>query len=247
MSTPPPPELAALLHRLEPVEGWLSDDQAQRLWERARALPAGATVVEIGSYRGRSAIVLASAAPSATVVAIDPHAGNDREPIVVHGSADDGEADHQAFLANVAAAGVEVRHVRKFSHDAVDDVGSIDLLYIDGAHGVGPARRDLLDWTAKVPDGGTVLVHDAFSSIGVTLALLTTTFFGPRLRYVGRSRSLVELRCQPLSGPQRAANALRQAAQLPWFARNVVIKALIVARLAPVARLLGHRGSTWPF
>ena len=28
-----------------------------------------------------------------------------------------------------------------------------------------------------------------------------------------------------------ASNALRQAAQLPWFAKNVVIKALIASKL----------------
>ena len=44
------------------VEGWLTPAQATRLWERAAALTVPARVVEIGSYRGRSAIVLAMAA-----------------------------------------------------------------------------------------------------------------------------------------------------------------------------------------
>lgn len=245
------PDFDAVLRRLEGVEGWLSDDQARRLWDRASELPAEATVVEIGSYRGRSTIVLASAAPpNATVVAIDPHGGNDRAPIVVHGTAEEGEADHRAFLANLAAAGVgdRVRHLRRFSFDAVDALpDGIDLLYIDGAHGFRAARDDIRSWTPKVRPGGTVLIHDAFSSIGVTLALVATSFVGSGLRYVGRSRSMVELRREPLTPAQRVANLGRQAAQLPWFARNVVIKALIVARLAPLTRLLGHRGSVWPY
>lgn len=244
-------EFEAVLRRLERVEGWLSDDQARRLWDRARSLPPDARVVEIGSYRGRSTIVLATAAPtSATVVAIDPHGGNDRAPIVVHGTVEEGEADHRAFLENLEAAGVSerVRHLRRFSFDAVDEVADgIDLLYIDGAHGFRAARDDIRSWTPKVRAGGTVLIHDAFSSIGVTLALMTTSFFGPGLRYVGRSRSMVELRCEPLTIGHRARNLARQVAQLPWFARNVVIKVLILARLAPVARLLGHRGSVWPY
>ncbi|MGK2950399.1 MAG: class I SAM-dependent methyltransferase [Acidimicrobiales bacterium] len=252
MATPSvAPDFDAVLRRLEGVEGWLSDDQARRLWDRARELRAEASVVEIGSYRGRSTIVLATAAPpEATVVAIDPHGGNDRAPIVVHGTVEEGEADHQAFLDNLAAAGVSerVRHLRRFSFDAVDAVpDGIDLLYIDGAHGFRAARDDIRSWTPKVRRGGTVLIHDAFSSIGVTLALLTTSFVGSGLRYVGRSRSMVELRCEPLTAGQRAGNLVRQMAQLPWFARNVVIKALIVAHLAPVARLLGHRGSVWPY
>ena len=50
-----------------------------------------------------------------------------------------------------------------------------------------------------------------------------------------------------LSFSERPANAGRQAAQLPWFARNVVIKALIVAHLGRFTRYLGHREPTWPF
>ena len=86
-----------------------------------------------------------------------------------------GDADHDAFHANLAAAGVadRVRHVRKFSADAHGDVpGRSSLLYVDGAHRFGPARADLAGWGGRVAPGGTMLVHDAFSSIGVTLALL---------------------------------------------------------------------------
>ena len=51
----------------------------------------------------------------------------------------------------------------------------------------------------------------------------------------------------PMRGVTRIANALRQGAQLPWFVRNVVVKAALLARLRPLARLLGHRGSDWPY
>jgi predicted O-methyltransferase YrrM len=55
----------------------MTDAQARMLWDAAAALGAPARIVEIGSYRGRSAIVLARAAPEGVeVIAIDPHAGN---------------------------------------------------------------------------------------------------------------------------------------------------------------------------
>ena len=64
-----------------PIEGWLTEAQAQRLWESARRVPAGGLVVEIGSFRGRSAVVMASALEDGgRLVAIDPHAGGDRGP-----------------------------------------------------------------------------------------------------------------------------------------------------------------------
>jgi hypothetical protein len=110
------------------------------------------------------------------------------------------------------------------------------VLYVDGAHRFGPARDDIRDWGARVRPGGRMLIHDSFSSIGVTLALLATVVFGSDWTYVGRDGSLTEYaRVRP---PARPANAARQLAQLPWFARNVVLKVLIVARL---------RRGPWPY
>jgi predicted O-methyltransferase YrrM len=243
----------AALAAVEDVEGWLSAGQARVLWDRARAVPPGGRIVEIGTYRGRSAIVLARAAPrDAAVVAIDPHAGHDRGPRQIHGSAGEGEADNAAFRANLERAGVAdvVRHVRRPSLEALADVdGELDLVYVDGAHRLGPARADLARWGARVRPGGTLLVHDAFSSIGVTLALLTTLVPGGRFVYRGRVRSLAEYRrvgarLRPL---ERARNAGRQLGELPWFARNVLVKVALVLHARPLARLLGHRSGEWPY
>ena len=181
-----------------------------------------------------------AAADGVEVVAIDPHAGNDRGPREIHGTAAEGEADHEAFLANLAAGGVadRVRHVRLPSQDALGAVaGEVDLLYVDGAHRYGPARADLDRWGARVRPGGTMLVHDAFSSVGVTLALLRGCLLSRSLRYVGRDGSLAEYRREPGG----IGSALRQLAQLPWFARNLVLKALIVLRLRR-----GPWPSAWP-
>jgi predicted O-methyltransferase YrrM len=242
---------ATTLAAASELEGRMTPAQGERLWDSAAAVAPGGAIVEIGSYRGKSAVVMASAAaPGVTVTAIDPHAGNDRGPQQIHGTADDGQSDHDVFVANLQAAGVtdRVRHVRAFSHDALDDVaGTVDLLYIDGAHRVLPARDDIVRWGARVAPGGTLLIHDSFSSIGVTLALLTTLIPGRRFRYLGRDGSLTRYRREDLTGAEWPANAGRQLLELPWFARNVLIKVLLVARLGSVARKLGHDGETWPY
>ena len=236
------------------VEGWLSPDQAERLAARAAVLPAGATIVEIGSFRGRSTIVLARAAPpDARVVAIDPHAGGDRGPQEIAADAARGEADHAAFVANLRRAGVadRVRHVRRPSQSALGEVfGGIDLLYVDGAHRFRPALRDVARWGARVRPGGTMLVHDAFSSVGVTLAIMVRLMAGGEFAYAGRSRSLAEYRRlpEPLGARARLANAAAQFAQLPWFARNVAIKLALVSGRGGLAVALGHRrGDPWPY
>jgi glycosyltransferase involved in cell wall biosynthesis len=236
---------------LEAVEGWLTDAQALRLWERAHPLEPGARIVEIGSYRGRSAIVLARAAPPGVeLTAIDPHAGNDRGPRQLRGSSEEGEEDLRVFRENLARAGVaeRVRHVRRPSESALGDVeGAVDLLYVDGAHRYSRALHDLVEWGGRVRPGGRLLVHDAFSSVGVTLAIARALLLGGRFHYEGRTGSLADYRRTDLVGLQRVPNALRQLAQLPWFARNLVVKALLVARLRPLARALGHRSGPWPY
>ena len=230
------------------VEGWLTTAQGRRLFERARE---SRRIAEIGSYRGRSAILMALAAPEgAELTAIDPHAGSDRGPREIHGSVAAGDEDFQAFLRNVERAGVagRIRHVRRFSHDALAEVdGQLDLLYVDGAHRYRPARDDLRDWGAKVGPGGSMLVHDAFSALGLTLAMIRLLVPGREFRYLGRSGSLAEYRREPLGGTARLTNAARQLAELPWFARNLLVKLALVLRLRPVARLLGHRSGPWPY
>jgi Methyltransferase domain len=242
-------EFEAVLASVEGVEGWLSDGQARVLWDRARELTPPGMIVEIGSYRGRSAIVLASAAAEGIeVVAIDPHAGNDRAPQDIHGTTSEGEADNLAFRENLERTGLAgaIRHVRRPSQDALGEVsGTVGLLYVDGAHRFAPAGADLVDWGARVAPGGTMIVHDAFSSVGVTLALARHLFLSRRWRYLGRERTLAQYRREALTAGERARNALRQIAELPWFARNLLVKAALVAHLKPVARLLGS--SEWPY
>jgi predicted O-methyltransferase YrrM len=232
------------LAQVSNVQGWMSPDQAERLYRAAAGTRAGDQIVEIGSFQGRSTIVLASAAPAEVpVVAIDPHAGNDRGPQEIEGYVAEAEGDHEIFNRNLAEAGVadHVRHVRAFSDAAHREVqGDIAVLYIDGAHRYAPARNDIRDWGARVAPGGTMLIHDSFSSVGVTLAIARQLVWGTRFRYVGRSRSLTEFRADLDGTPKSAAlNALKLATQVPWFVKNLFIKVLITAKLGG--------GREWPY
>jgi predicted O-methyltransferase YrrM len=223
------------------VEGWMTEGQGRALFEAAATCPPGGRIVEIGSFQGRSTIVLALGAPaSVEIVAVDPHAGNDRGPQEIEGFAAEAADDNARFEANLAAAGVRERvtHLRMLSDEALADVaGPIDVLYVDGAHRYAPARADIRQWGAKVVDGGTVLIHDSFSSIGVTLAILRELVPSARFRYVGRSRSLAVYRAGPACSRWRSVAA--QLAQLPWFALNVAKKLLISAKLL--------RRTEWPY
>lgn len=243
----------AALPRLDGVEGWLSDAQARALWDAARAMRAPGQIVEIGSFRGRSTIVLSSARPDGvTMVAIDPHGGSDRGPNEYEPDPEVGESDFTVFWENLRRAGVadRVRHVREPSQTALGAVqGPIDLLYVDGAHRYQPARDDIERWGNRVPVGGAMLIHDSFNAIGVMLAQLRLLVFSRRWRYEGRRGSLAIYRRQPLGAAGATVNALRQLASVPWFVRNLLVKVAVVTRLTPLARLLGHTGEhgPWPY
>ena len=239
------------VHRsIAEVNGWMTRDQARRLWDRASELESGNRVVEIGSFQGRSMIVLASSAPEGVeLIAIDPHGGNDRGPHELEGFAEEAEEDHSKFIANLRQAGVldRVTHLRKFSSAALDDVpGNIDLLYVDGAHRYQPALADIRAWGDKVVPGGRMLVHDSFSSVGVTMALMATTVAGSHWLYEGRSQSMTQFQRVDLAAAKRGRNTLRQVAELPYFAKNLLIKVLIVSHLGVMTKALRSDGK-WPY
>ncbi|HEY4376484.1 MAG TPA: class I SAM-dependent methyltransferase, partial [Acidimicrobiales bacterium] len=72
-------------------------------------------------------------------------------------------------------------------------------------------------------------------------------FGSKEFRYLGRAQSMTHYRREPLGAGERRRNALRQCAQLPYFARNVLIKALILGKLGFVAqKAFGHDPATWP-
>lgn len=246
------PSTGEIVRRVDGIDGWMTPAQGVALAQAAAACPPGGSIVEIGSFRGRSTIVLASAAdPSVSVIAVDPHAGNDRGPQEIDGFDVEAADDHAVFLANLDAAGVaeRVRHLRMFSDDALAEVdGIVDVLYVDGAHRYRPALADIRSWGERVGDGGTMLIHDSFSSIGVTAAICRALVAGGRWRYVGRSRSLAIYRAD-LSGAlaARVANAGRQIAQLPWFVGNVGLKVMLSLGGGRLWRLVGRPAPEWPY
>ncbi len=218
------------------VPGWLTEDQARVLYDAASAVPPGGRIVEIGSHHGRSTILLASGAREVTVTAVDPFPGDWRY----------GGPDTEArFRSNTARAGVtgaiDLRVSASADARACWD-GPADLVYIDGKHDYWTVRDDLR-WTSVVPAGGTVLVHDAFSSLGVTLALLRDVLPSTRLRYAGRTGSLARLE---VVAP-RPADRARMLGELPWWLRNLVVKVLLRLRLRPLARVLGHHDTADPY
>ncbi|MEN3304997.1 MAG: hypothetical protein V7603_1199 [Micromonosporaceae bacterium] len=222
----------------EEIPGWLTRAQAQALWRAARRLPPGGRVVEIGSHQGRSTVVLGHAArlAGARVTAID---------VFRDGRMFGGAPTRQLFEANIGRAGLTgtVDLLVEYSTRARPQwTDPVDLIYIDGKHDYWTFTDDLR-WSACLPAGGEIFVHDCFSSIGVTSGVLAKVLPSRRYTFGDRVGSLARF---TLRRPG-AADRWRLLRQLPWFARNVVIKVLLRLRLRPVARALGHTGPYDPY
>jgi predicted O-methyltransferase YrrM len=224
------------------LDGWLSEGQARALFDAARAVESG-SIVEIGSHRGRSTIVLALAAPvGVPIVAVDPF--------------DDprwggGEGSLAIFHENLLRAGVDdrVRVVRGTSEVAARDWdgGDVALVYIDGAHDRQSVVIDIEGWTRWLGENGLLFLHDAFSSTGVTAALLQRLLGRRRFEYLGAERSLAMFRkCAP---SRRAAvvSSLRLVARLPYFGRNLAIKVAMRRNWRRVSLVLGHAEDGFPY
>jgi Methyltransferase domain len=165
-------ELAEALRR---VPGWLGDDEAWALHEAVRersSKDSPFTVVEIGSWQGRSTIAIARgmrAGAGGILYAIDPHSDT-----ALHEST--GVADtYEGFLRNIRDAGIAplVRPVRACSADArpAFAVASVDVLFVDGSHAYRDVVRDIDDWASALADVATVAFHDAAAYPGVQRAL----------------------------------------------------------------------------
>ena len=152
-----PDEVARVV---EGVEGWLGPLEGRLLYRLGRDADPSGSILEIGSWHGKSTIWLAAGAKAgrgARVVAIDPHRDSS-----LHAG---GESTEPILRRNLATAGVDdqVDVVVATSEDAARDWdGPVTLLWIDGDHSYESARLDFQLWTPHVVEGGRVALHDTF-------------------------------------------------------------------------------------
>lgn len=223
---------------VQDVPGWLKEGQARILWDEASKLGPGAKVLEIGSHQGRSTVILGEAlrAKDGTVLAVDPF---------VEGRLFGGLSTKEKFERNISDSDLNgvVELVQDYSTSLRPTWDrAFDMLYIDGKHDYWTLSDDL-KWSVHLPDGGAVVIHDCYSSIGVTLGILRHVLFSNRITYERRSNSQALFRVRKPAVGDR----LRILAEMPWWIRNVFIKVLLRLKLRPVARLFGHDSPYDPY
>lgn len=211
------------------VDGWLSPRESEALFRCASRSRGRGVIVEIGSWKGRSTIVLAAgsnAGPRAPVHAVDPHEG---------GPAVGGEPTLAQFLANVATSGVADLvhpHVQSSAAAARHFDLPVELLYIDGAHDFASVLADFTQWCPKLLDGGVIAFHD------------TLSYPGPRRvvrDHVYRSRAFRHVRvADSLTYAQKTSRATvleRCANELRWWLNQAYAAAYFIATRPRVSAL----------
>ncbi|WP_416952745.1 class I SAM-dependent methyltransferase [Nocardioides sp. T5] len=165
---------ADLLSHARAAKGFMPEDEGALLhrWARER-LPYG-PALEVGTYCGKSAVWLGAAAREVggTVFTVDHHRGSEENQAGWEHH-DDSLVDPEiglmdtlpTFRRTMAAAGLEEQVVAVVGRSAT--VGAwwrtpLALLFIDGGHGVEPARTDFRTWPHWVMAGGVLVIHDVF-------------------------------------------------------------------------------------
>jgi MMP 1-O-methyltransferase len=155
------------------IQGWLTDAEAAELFHLAKYLtPANApVVVELGSWQGKSSVVLAGGLfgkRDANLYCIDPFGRDESaeyqekyyDPLLAQESQD----VEQIFATNMRKSGVDqiVSAMKGYSFEFAGSWSApIDLLFIDANHEYEAVARDFQMWMPHVKRGGIVAFHDA--------------------------------------------------------------------------------------
>ncbi|MFI6843567.1 class I SAM-dependent methyltransferase [Kitasatospora sp. NPDC050467] len=167
---------AEVLAAFEGATGFMPVDEGLALYAAAvtAARRTGLPVLEIGTYCGRSAILLAAAAREAGTVAltVDHHRGSEEQqpgweyhdPTLVDPEV--GRMDTlPRFRRTLHAAGLEehvVALVGRSPQIAALWGGRLGLVFIDGGHTDEHATGDYEGWVPHLAPEGLLVVHDVF-------------------------------------------------------------------------------------
>ncbi len=159
---------AAALAQCRDIKGWLTEEEARVLYRHVSELGATGPILEIGSFHGKSTIVLARAAKAigSRVVAVDPHEGinywqGDIQPLPHLGG-----PSFDSFQENLTDAGVSdvVEPLVMRSSEAFEtlkDREPFAFVFIDGNHGYDNVRQDFELWSQCLVTGGVIAFHDS--------------------------------------------------------------------------------------
>ena len=140
------------------IEGWLLEGQDRWLLDLAHWLPDGATILEIGSFKGRGTVCLASACRGTTkhVYALDTYRGNETDFVVE-------QSFYGEWEGNIKRSGLWSWVTPLLGRSSAFYkfwVRPIHFLFIDGSHDYVDVLGDYEHFYPHVVPGGVIALHD---------------------------------------------------------------------------------------
>ena len=171
---PEPEPVARLFALADQVTGFMPADEGRTLYDTAVGYLKDGVGVEIGTYCGKSTVLLGAAAQQCggVVYTVDHHHGSEEhqpgweyhdesmvDPVT-------GLFDTLPTLRHTLdAAGVDDHVVAVVGRSTTVARGwrtPLRLLFIDGGHTEEAAQRDFDGWVRWVEVGGALIIHDVF-------------------------------------------------------------------------------------
>lgn len=168
------PNVAALFELAAGLSGFMPVDEGHALYETAMVYLGSGIGVEIGTYCGKSTLLIGAAAKQTggVLYTVDHHHGSEEHQA--------GWEYHDATMVDpitglfdtlptlrhtLDAAGLDEYVVAIVGRSPVVARGwrtPLQLLFIDGGHTEEAARRDFEGWARWVDNGGALAIHDVF-------------------------------------------------------------------------------------
>jgi predicted O-methyltransferase YrrM len=162
--------------KINPIRGWLSFEESYLLYSSAKAIMPDESVIEIGSYEGRSTVVLGLALkngrinPGQIVYSIDPHTGDITE--VQKGLKID---TWNNFISNVNEFDLQdvITPIRLTSDSAISQLADVraGLLFIDGWHSYEAVRNDMKNYL-PLTSAHSIIIFDDWEHPEILKAIL---------------------------------------------------------------------------
>lgn len=167
-------ERSRLFQLADSVTGFMPADEGRALFDAATRFLDGGVAVEIGTYCGKSTVLLgaAAAATGSVLFTVDHHHGSEEhqagwefhdttfvDPV-------SGRFDTLAmFRRTLDAMKLDDNVVAVVGHSAVVArvwQTPLQLLFVDGGHSEAAAQQDFDGWAKWVVVGGALVIHDVF-------------------------------------------------------------------------------------
>ncbi|HMD40275.1 MAG TPA: class I SAM-dependent methyltransferase [Candidatus Acidoferrum sp.] len=229
------------------VPGHLTENEARFLGLLAACVPGKGAIVEIGSFKGRSTVMLAKVASHyghGPVVAIDPH----NSDILLKTEDHPEDSSYRDFLGNIRAARVSNQvepHLARSMDVARSWERPIRVLWIDGDHSLEGAKGDLDGFLPHVEPEGVVAFHDALNVFPGPIRVFVEDVLGSdRFGAAGFVHSIAWAQYRPEDGgafrDSRAALARRASRLFPFVDTGKELRGMMKRRYKLRRYLVPH-------